>query len=274
MTAAKSSRATAIDINIRPECVGTTVLNDDRLGLLLPISWTGEYKIDGNTVETDQAFLVDSPNGFFNRGRGRRFYALTIERAVFVDTLAALLGVKPDDFRLGSMKLQLPAGESARLELELSEILKHAKRMQPDQFSQSILRIVLDTYLAGRSELTKTAKKPKRALTIVKRSEDRFNELIDTSQAPSLADLCAAANVSKTVLYEAFDHIAGIPPLQYFRLRRLHRAHEELDKQVYRPGGVAKIASELGFKELGRFALEYKRLFGESPSVTLKAVQR
>ena len=172
------------------------------------------------------------------------------------------------------MKLQLPAGESSRLDFELSNVLKNAKRMQPDQFSQSILQIVLHTYLLGRSELTKPANKPKRALTIVKRAEDRFNALIDSSQAPSLADLCAAANVSKTILYEAFDRIAGMPPLQYFRVRRLNRAHDKLDNQAYRPGGVSKIAGELGFKELGRFAVEYKRLFGESPSVTLKAVQQ
>jgi AraC family ethanolamine operon transcriptional activator len=37
---------------------------------------------------------------------------------------------------------------------------------------------------------------------------------------------------------------------------------------------VKSIALDSGFWELGRFAVEYKRLFGESPSETLAATSR
>lgn len=33
---------------------------------------------------------------------------------------------------------------------------------------------------------------------------------------------------------------------------------------------VAQIATRLGFAELGRFSVEYQKLFGESPSETLR----
>jgi AraC-like DNA-binding protein len=33
---------------------------------------------------------------------------------------------------------------------------------------------------------------------------------------------------------------------------------------------ITEIATEFGFWELGRFSLEYRRLFGESPSTTLR----
>jgi len=32
---------------------------------------------------------------------------------------------------------------------------------------------------------------------------------------------------------------------------------------------VAKIATRFGFTELGRFSVEYREMFGESPSTTL-----
>jgi AraC-like DNA-binding protein len=37
---------------------------------------------------------------------------------------------------------------------------------------------------------------------------------------------------------------------------------------------VTKIALDCGFSHLGRFGLEYKRRFGESPSETLKRAGR
>lgn len=267
---ATCSQAAAIRVSTQQECLGTTVLRSDRIGLLVPLSWLGSYRVDGHDVEGDQAFLVDSPNGFFNRGKQRVFYALVVERQPFVDTLAALCGAHNEDIRLGSGKLQLPAGESRRLNRELSETLDHADAMTCSTFSQAIFRIFLETYLASDSGLTLISRKQKKALSIVKKSEDCFNASIDLLRPPSLADLCAAAGVSSSTLYEAFKQIVGMPPLKYCHLRRLNRAHKELSNHAYQRGRVAQVANNQGFQELGRFAVEYRSLFGVSPSVTLR----
>jgi AraC family ethanolamine operon transcriptional activator len=37
---------------------------------------------------------------------------------------------------------------------------------------------------------------------------------------------------------------------------------------------VTKIATRLGFRELGRFSVEYREMFGESPSATLRQALR
>jgi AraC-like DNA-binding protein len=59
-------------------------------------------------------------------------------------------------------------------------------------------------------------------------------------------------------------------PHQYLRLRRLHLARRALASADATVGTVTQIANEYGFAELGRFAVLYRQLFGESPSVTLR----
>ena len=50
---------------------------------------------------------------------------------------------------------------------------------------------------------------------------------------------------------------------------RYERAHNAL-KKAGQGAQVSDIAMEWGFYQLGRFSQEYKKRYGESPSVTLK----
>ena len=99
------------------------------------------------------------------------------------------------------------------------------------------------------------------------RAEERF--FASQGAAVSLADLCAATGVSQSTLYRAFDAVCGEPPLAYFHKRRLTVAGRVLVKSSARHGGVKRAAMAAGLTEFGRFSVEYRRLFGESPSATL-----
>ena len=57
-------------------------------------------------------------------------------------------------------------------------------------------------------------------------------------------------------------------PKRFLMLRRMHLARRAL-REAAADATVTDIATEFGFWELGRFAVEYKALFGESPSDTL-----
>jgi len=84
-------------------------------------------------------------------------------------------------------------------------------------------------------------------------------------------DLCRVANVSERTLRTVFNETFALGPLRYLRHRRLHLVRAAL--RAAHPGRdtVASIAAEFGFWEFGRFAKEYKALFGELPSRTLLA---
>lgn len=107
------------------------------------------------------------------------------------------------------------------------------------------------------------------------RITQKAREVIDgfTLEPPTVLDVCSALGVSRRTLQYCFAEIYGISPLAYLRLIRLNRARQAL--LVAREGDtVAQIAAHWGFWHLGRFAQDYRHLFGELPSDTLQRSDR
>ena len=84
-----------------------------------------------------------------------------------------------------------------------------------------------------------------------------------------LDDLAAAAGVRPRSLEAHFKLHLGTTPMSWVRRTRLARAHQQL-LASRDDANVTEIANANGFTELGRFAAQYRRQFGELPSQTLK----
>ncbi|WP_298931785.1 anthranilate 1,2-dioxygenase regulatory protein AndR [uncultured Ramlibacter sp.] len=85
-----------------------------------------------------------------------------------------------------------------------------------------------------------------------------------------LADIADAAGVPVRTLLDAFQRFRDRSPMQQLRDVRLQRAREQL--QAADEGTrVSTVALDCGFGHLGRFAQDYQRRFGETPSATLAA---
>jgi AraC-like DNA-binding protein len=95
----------------------------------------------------------------------------------------------------------------------------------------------------------------------------------EPARAWRLEDLSAAAGVAPRTLQKHFRHFLGRAPLAFLREIRFDRARQQL---LHGPGhaSVTEIATACGFNHLGRFAIEYQRRHGESPSATLRRSQR
>jgi transcriptional regulator GlxA family with amidase domain len=94
--------------------------------------------------------------------------------------------------------------------------------------------------------------------------------LADVDEPLHISALCAALSVSERTLRKAFHRIHGLPPCRHLRMLRLSQARRALLATDSDLSTVTEIATCFGFVELGRFSVEYRRVFGESPSQTLQ----
>ena len=85
-----------------------------------------------------------------------------------------------------------------------------------------------------------------------------------------LHEICGALEVSPRTLNYAFRAGFGVSPMRYLRLRRLQQVRQQL--LVAQPGDtlVKVVALGAGFCDLGRFSAEYRQMFRECPSETLR----
>jgi AraC-like DNA-binding protein len=102
----------------------------------------------------------------------------------------------------------------------------------------------------------------------------RLNALIaaDARRSLYIDDLCAAFGVSEATLRRWCREHLGMAPLRYLRLRRMHLARRALVRADPTATTVTAIATAMGFGELGRFSVDYRALFSESPSDTLRRI--
>jgi AraC-like DNA-binding protein len=88
-------------------------------------------------------------------------------------------------------------------------------------------------------------------------------------EAVHLEDIERASGVSRFKLFEEFKRYFAMSPMAYLKKYRLSAVRQEmLEDRSAR--NISVIAMGWGFTHLGRFSSEYRKLFGESPSMTLQ----
>src|SRR5262249_60743941 len=83
-------------------------------------------------------------------------------------------------------------------------------------------------------------------------------------------EICKSISVSERTLRSCCHEHLGMGPARYLWLRRMHLARRALLHADPQAATVTEIATEHGFWELGRFSVQYRALFGETPSASLQ----
>ena len=90
----------------------------------------------------------------------------------------------------------------------------------------------------------------------------------DPARPWTVREIASACRTGPRTLQRQFRHFVGQTPLEFLRRLRLDRARQAL----LRASGLASvtdIAAQCGFNHVGRFAAQYRKRYGETPSATL-----
>jgi AraC-like DNA-binding protein len=100
----------------------------------------------------------------------------------------------------------------------------------------------------------------------------RFEESLSkhTDEKLTMPELCAEIGVPERSLRLCCTKFLGVSPMRYLLLRRLNKVRSALRHADPSIATVAEVARNHQFRELGRFSVTYRTVFGESPSVTLQ----
>lgn len=196
--------------------------------------------------------------------------SLAIRGEALMQHLAALLDDAPvEPLRLaGAIELGSGAGLGfARLVQAVGGDFCRSGMLSNPLIANDFEQLVLTTLLLSQPHnySERLRQRERRVLPRdVRRALDYIHE---KAAAPiMLADLVQASGVPGRTLLKHFRELYGVSPMRYLRNHRLSRVRAEL--LGAQAGPVSETAGRWGFTHFGRFAVEYRRRFGESPSQT------
>jgi AraC-like DNA-binding protein len=104
---------------------------------------------------------------------------------------------------------------------------------------------------------------------------DRFHDVIANAGGDVLPipEVCAAVDVPQRTLHLCCRDSLGVSPKTYLQLRRMHLARRMLTRSNAFTMTVTETAAHFGFWNFGRFSAQYRQLFGETPSQTLRSMK-
>jgi AraC family ethanolamine operon transcriptional activator len=139
----------------------------------------------------------------------------------------------------------------------------HLKKLILEDF----IPLLVDAIPPMTTNILKPPEPVKRS-QIVKEAEDYLMAHLD--QPLTLKDLCEALHTSRTPLFNGFQEVFGVGPMEYLKVQRLHSVRRMLRAADPRTDSVTEIARRFGFWSAGHFTRDYKQMFGELPSATLR----
>ena len=100
----------------------------------------------------------------------------------------------------------------------------------------------------------------------------RAEEYIEAnwSEAITIESIADAVGTSARSIFLSFRQSRGYTPMAFVKATRLRHAQQKL-LAANREATVTSVALECGFQNMGHFAINYRKLFGKSPSGTLES---
>ncbi|NEO57820.1 MAG: helix-turn-helix transcriptional regulator [Okeania sp. SIO3B5] len=110
--------------------------------------------------------------------------------------------------------------------------------------------------------------KPSRRAKLISQAERKM--LANLEKPLTLKQLAENLGSSSSALLYGFQDLFGISPMRYLKVRRLNAVRQRLKASEPENCTIFFLASEFGFYSPSHFSRDYKAMFGELPSETLR----
>ncbi|MBL8584874.1 MAG: helix-turn-helix domain-containing protein [Rhizobiaceae bacterium] len=203
---------------------------------------------------------------------GLRYVAAVVPLACWLDVAAAVTGRDPTP-PLRSMTAQLPPGPGARAANATETLIT---RITAEAGHQGAFPAGLSDYLAtvvdtieqqADSRTTPTLPLSRRVRQAWAAHDFVTAHLADAITVPQL---CLEVGASRRQLEYALREVFGLSPHGLIERARLNACRRALQGARAQGRSVTQVAMDLGVTHLGRFAAQYRLLFGERPSETYR----
>lgn len=232
------------------------------------LPWCGQHARDD--------WLLSFPvNGEYDSVSDESFhcYSLTFDEGLVSETAHVLGGPSESEAALPTGVFNVGRKQTEALRAMVRGIMRAARGGPDGEASEALANGIEQDLLPAvlRALMRRHPAKPptSRLRSLAVRRSTEFIEQVG-GRPVTVRELCEVAGVSWRTLDYAFKDHFGVSPKRYLTTLRLNSAHQDL--LASRPGDrrVDRIGARWGFWHLGRFARDYRRLFGELPSETLQ----
>lgn len=252
-----TSRAVHQQCQVKPNAIWLGFSNID-----------GDCRINGEALANDELmcrpgdchFELMTPDDF-------DIYGLVVPLDT-LNTTAKLQGIDIDEHALRSVRRHWRTEQRQHLcTLAMQALAPQTSITNTTLIEDQLLGIVVDLLESPQAPSSTLPSFARRKAVV-----EKVRSYIDAhpQDAISITALCELAHVSRRTLQYSFESVLGMSPLRYLRISRLNAVRRALLVADECEQSVAEIAQHWGFWHAGQFGKDYKELFGEAPSISLK----
>lgn len=260
---------------VAPKMASTIVPHPDWMVLMAPVDWAGAYVFNGQVARPFDVFVSGGLDGYSTTGERRDNLTLGVRKSKLRDVCANLSGRYLDDIALNDQQIALGSALGTRFHRRILETIATSldKPTGPGKFAldavveNDLFSEIASLIMAKVIDENAFSNLNLDPVRVVRHAEGLFED--GTTNPPSIADLCKAANVGATTLHLCFNEVYGVSPIAYLQAKRITQARCAFLAAGRAPPSVKDVALLLGFTHSGRFAKRYRYFVGEYPSETL-----
>ncbi|MGA8660902.1 MAG: helix-turn-helix domain-containing protein [Candidatus Cybelea sp.] len=137
-----------------------------------------------------------------------------------------------------------------------------------DIAKRALIPLLADALGGHKGTTAERAPSLSRRVAAVRVCEMYMREHLD--KTVTLEDLSETSGLRLRSLINAFQAVTGFSPMAYFKRERLSGVRQALQRPRAARIRVIDVATAWGFWHMGHFTADYREMFGESPSETLR----